>query len=158
MSEIQVITKESIYNALKLIDDEPNRIKGRESIEYDLLNQGKKYPPILVLSEANKLLGGNSLTISDFGESAKKAFSILEKFGFTIEKKYPMLDKQIVIDIANLCEAIAVGKENGSITDKTYSNIFKPRQDEFKIKYKKTPNLLLQNQLQFFLMHILRMK
>ena len=74
------LTKESILKAIQIIDANPDLIKGRESFQYDLVYNGKKYPPILVLSEANKLLGGDELMLKDFGNSAKKAFLYLSEF------------------------------------------------------------------------------
>lgn len=90
------ITRESIIQALQRIDQNPNLRYGRESSTYDLVYEGKKYPPILVLSEANKILGGTELLLSDFGNSTKKAFKHLTNNGFSIMEKesfYPELIK-----------------------------------------------------------------
>ena len=81
------ITQESIFQALQRIDQNPNLRNGRESSTYDLVYEGKKYPPILVLSEANKILGGTELLLSDFGNSTKKAFKYLTDHGFEIMEK-----------------------------------------------------------------------
>ena len=75
MAEILTLTKESILKAAEIIDQNPNFKKGRESIEYDLVLNDKRYPPILVLSEANKMLGGSELLLTDFGNSTKKPFT-----------------------------------------------------------------------------------
>ncbi len=80
-------TKESINKAIDLIEHNPELIKNRESKEYDIYKNNKSYPPILVLSEANKILGGKTLTIEDFNNSTKHAFEILESLGFPIIKK-----------------------------------------------------------------------
>jgi hypothetical protein len=50
-------TKESLLKGITKIDSFPELRKGRESIEYDLIFNYKSYPPILVLSEAHKILG-----------------------------------------------------------------------------------------------------
>lgn len=81
------VTKESILEALKLINRNPDLLKGRTSSTYDLIYENKKYPPILVLSEANKLNGGKELMLEDFGNSVTIPFEILKKHGFKIEKK-----------------------------------------------------------------------
>lgn len=81
------LTKESILQAIQKIDQNPSLRNGRESSTYDLHYEGKNYPPILVISEANKILGGQELMLSDFGNSTKKAFKILEDNGFEIEYK-----------------------------------------------------------------------
>ena len=69
MNKVLAITKESILEAIKIIENNPQLIQGRESVEYDLIFDEKSYPPILVLSEANKFLGGEQLTIRDFNNS-----------------------------------------------------------------------------------------
>jgi 5-methylcytosine-specific restriction enzyme B len=79
--------RESILQAIQKIDENPLLIKGRESIQYDLIHNGKKYPPILVLSEANKILGGSEITIRDFNNSTRRAFKFLTDFGFEIMVK-----------------------------------------------------------------------
>ena len=81
------LTHESIINALKRIDENPELLRGRESFMYNLVYVKKKYPPILVLYEANKFLGGKELLLSDFRNNAQKAFKVLEKFGFKIVQK-----------------------------------------------------------------------
>ncbi len=81
------LTRESILEAIQQIDTNPELKKGRESIQYDLLHERKKYPPILVISEANKLVGGSEVTIRDFGNSTKRAFKVLEKQGFRVIPK-----------------------------------------------------------------------
>ena len=81
------VTRESILKAIELIDKNPNLLKGRTSSTYDLVFENKKYPPILVLSEANKLNGGKELMLENFGNSVTIPFEILKKHGFVIEKK-----------------------------------------------------------------------
>ena len=81
-------TKQSIEQAIKNINHNPDLIKGRESKDYDLiLDNGNAYPPILVLSEANKVLGGDSLVIHDFRNNTRIPFKILRDFGYNIVRK-----------------------------------------------------------------------
>ncbi|QNA44667.1 McrB family protein [Lacibacter sediminis] len=87
MKIIRQITRESILSAIEKINENSELRSGRESTSYDLVINGERYPPILVLSEANKILGGQQLTLNDFGNSTKVAFDILEKLGFSVEKK-----------------------------------------------------------------------
>jgi 5-methylcytosine-specific restriction protein B len=150
MNEILPVNKESILEAAKRVDNNPTLRKGRESIEYDFVLDGNRYPPILILSEANKILGGQELLLTDFGNSTKKAFKIFDEFGFKIEKKYPALTKEVAIEIINLCNEMALGRENGSITQTTYTEKFKPFLNSFEKKFTYSPNLYLQNQLQNF--------
>lgn len=150
MNEILPVNKESILQAAKKVDNNPTLRKGRESIEYDFVLDGNRYPPILILSEANKILGGQELLLTDFGNSTKKAFKIFEDLGLKIEKKYPALTKEIAIEIIDLCNEMALGRENGSITQTTYTEKFKPFLNSFEKKFTYSPNLYLQNQLQNF--------
>ena len=84
---METITKESILLAIQRIDKNPDLKKGRESFQYDLVHNGKAYPPILILSEANKILGGDEITIRDFNNSTKKAFKLLFDNGFKVVSK-----------------------------------------------------------------------
>lgn len=85
---METFTKESIEQAIQKIDLKPELLKGRESQEYDLLlENGKTYPPILVLSEANKILGGQNISLSDFHNNTRKAFNILRNLGFNVVPK-----------------------------------------------------------------------
>jgi hypothetical protein len=89
------ITSDDIKKAIAIINTNPLLRKGRESIEYDLIYDKKRYPPILVLSEANKIAGGPELLLSDFGNSTTKAFSILQSLGFIIEPKTMDFSEQL---------------------------------------------------------------
>jgi 5-methylcytosine-specific restriction protein B len=81
-------TKESIEQAMQKIDQEPELIKGRESKDYDIIfENGKTYPPILVLSEASKVLGGKELVIHDFRNNTRVPFKILRDLGFKVVRK-----------------------------------------------------------------------
>ena len=83
-------TRESILEAIHKIDTNSELRKGRESNTYDLvLEDGRTYPPILVLSEAHRILGGKELTLNDFGNAVEKPFSILRGFGFEVSPKEP---------------------------------------------------------------------
>ncbi len=85
---MQDLTRESILEAIQQIDANPELKKGRESVHYDLIHEGKKYPPILVLSEANKLIGRSEVTIRDFGNSTNRAFKLLREQGFNVVEKH----------------------------------------------------------------------
>ncbi len=62
-----------------------------------------------------------------------------------------MLTRNLVKDIISLCKTFAQGKENGTITKKSYSSAFKKLHlKAFEEKYGITPNLILQNELKEF--------
>src|SRR5690349_16350663 len=85
---MQKLTRSSLEQAITRIDANPGLLKGRESSQYDLvLENGMKYPPILVLSEAHKILGGKELTLEDFGNKIAKPFQMLKSFGYTVVPK-----------------------------------------------------------------------
>jgi 5-methylcytosine-specific restriction protein B len=80
-------SKEVIVEAINKIEADPSLIKGRNSSTYDLIFKDKKYPPILVLSEANKINGGKELKLEDFNNSVEIPFGILKKNGFDVVEK-----------------------------------------------------------------------
>lgn len=81
------ITKEQLIEAIKKIDQNPNQLVGRSSYKYDLIYEGKTYPPILVLSVANQLKGEPDLKLEDFNNNIEIPFRILRENGFEIVKK-----------------------------------------------------------------------
>jgi hypothetical protein len=80
------IDKQSILNAIKMIDEDPELLKGRSSFMYDLVYGNNTYPPILILSLANKLNGGEELVLNDFG-GTEKPFKIIRDNGFDVVNK-----------------------------------------------------------------------
>ncbi|WP_417369865.1 McrB family protein [Gelidibacter japonicus] len=80
-------TRDELISAIKHIDNNPELIIGRHSSTYDLHYNGKEYPPILVLSIANKSKTGEDLKLSDFGNNIQIPFKILRENGFEIEPK-----------------------------------------------------------------------
>lgn len=87
MTNIKKLDRETILKAISVVNNNPEIRSGRESTTYDLVYEGENYPPILVLSEANKLAGGEELKLSDLNNETGKAFSILREHGFEILKK-----------------------------------------------------------------------
>lgn len=78
---------------LKAIEDvNANGItKGRHSSTYDLIYEGERYPPKLIISLANKYANGNDLDSNLFyGGNNTPAFKLLEKEGFEIIPKNEM--------------------------------------------------------------------
>ncbi len=138
------LTEESILQAIQKIDANPHLIKGRESFQYDLLHNGKQYPPILVISEAHKILGGEELKLSDFGNNAKKAFQLLEAHGFKVVEKNTGIRK-----VWFVCQGSSFASETGKTfiwapkTDKNgnpkffWENMKKVRQGDFIFNYSK---------------------
>ncbi|SFO39176.1 5-methylcytosine-specific restriction endonuclease McrBC, GTP-binding regulatory subunit McrB [Algoriphagus ornithinivorans] len=80
-------SRDELVEAIKKIDEDPSQKKGRQSSTYDLIYEGKNYPPILVLSVANQLKGGKDLTLEDFGNNVSIPFKILRENDFEIIPK-----------------------------------------------------------------------
>lgn len=80
-------TREELLKAIEYLDQHPEEFVGRTSVKYDLAYNGKLYPPILVLSKANELRGGDELTIRDFNNSTEKAFKFFKENNFSIIEK-----------------------------------------------------------------------
>ena len=91
MSIPQNITKEHIIKAIEEIDSNGIQ-KGEHSTTYDVIYNGKKYPPKLVVSIANKYVNGIRLPRNEFhGGLGKQSFKLLEDEGFIIEPKKEIL-------------------------------------------------------------------
>ncbi|MEP7267744.1 MAG: DUF3578 domain-containing protein [Saprospiraceae bacterium] len=60
------------------------------------------------------------------------------------------ITKEIIKEIVSLCEIMFEGRVNGTITQNTYSEKFKPLLTEFKNKFGESPNLFLQDELKMF--------
>ncbi len=97
MEELKKIDRGTILRAISGIKENPEIRNGRESTTYDLVFEEECFPPILVLSEANKLAGGAELTLSDFNNNTQKAFSILEEHGFKVLNKNMVSDLETVL-------------------------------------------------------------
>jgi len=85
----QNITRANILQALKRIDQEGIPADGRSST-YDVLFEGKRYPPKLAISYANGFANGVDLDRSTFysGENTP-CWNLLRKEDFEIVKKEP---------------------------------------------------------------------
>ena len=79
--------KEELVKAIEEIDINPNLKNGRHSSTYDLVYNEKLYPPILVISVANTLRGGNGITLDEFGNNVEIPFKLLRDNGFEILNK-----------------------------------------------------------------------
>lgn len=80
-------TRDILLQAIEKINLDPNLRNNRNSSTYDLIFNNTKYPPILVLSEANKINGGDELFLADFNNKIDVPFKILSDNGFVISKK-----------------------------------------------------------------------
>lgn len=81
------ITKEHLLRAIEKIDNEGIPSDGASQY-YDVIFNGKKYPPKLIVSYANFFANGGVLERSSFSGGAEtESFRLLEKFNFHIEKK-----------------------------------------------------------------------
>jgi 5-methylcytosine-specific restriction endonuclease McrBC GTP-binding regulatory subunit McrB len=88
------IKKEHLLAAIKEIETNPLLRKGRASSTYDLIFEGKDYPPKLVISIANRYATGDELDPNTFsGGLGTPAFLLLEKEGFEIKKKSESMNR-----------------------------------------------------------------
>lgn len=121
------IKKEHLLAAIKEIRDNPLLRKGRASSTYDLIYDGKDYPPKLVISIANRYATGQELDPNIFtGGIDTPAFQLLEKEGFKIIKKDSVNDA-IFNKKLNYKEAytrwLTTGVDIKESTKKQYSNV-----------------------------------
>jgi energy-coupling factor transporter ATP-binding protein EcfA2 len=81
------ITRDHLLKAISQIDSD-GIPSGGESRYYDVLHEGKTYPPKLIVSYAYGLIHGEPLDRNSFrGGSNTDCFKLLEKNGFEIVKK-----------------------------------------------------------------------
>jgi 5-methylcytosine-specific restriction protein B len=81
------ITKEHLLKAISKIDTEGSPKDG-DSQYYDVLFNGKKYPPKVIVSFANIFANGLELNRNSFsGGLETECFKLLQKYGFEINKK-----------------------------------------------------------------------
>ena len=83
------ITKEHLEKAIEEVERDGVR-KGRQSSTYNLIHNGKYYPPKLIISIANRYANGEELDPNGFeGGLDTPAFKLLENLNFKlIEKKH----------------------------------------------------------------------
>lgn len=87
MSVPQNITKAHLLKALEHIDN-LGVPKNAHSSTYDVVWEGKRYPPKLVVSYANKFANGEELPRSEFqGGRNTLAFNLLQNEGFAVVRK-----------------------------------------------------------------------
>jgi MoxR-like ATPase len=87
MSIPKNIKKENLIQAINKIDKEGIPADGASQF-YDVLYNGKKYPPKLVISYANIFANGSELDRTSFkGGKGTPCFKVLEEAGFSIVEK-----------------------------------------------------------------------
>ena len=114
------ITKEHLIKAIAEIDKDGVR-KGRHSSTYDLIYNGKTYPPKLVLSIANRYANDSELDSNDFaGGKGTPAFKILKNEGFEIIPKNKEKDEYSLELLAKELNAKGVSKKHFNIITTAY--------------------------------------
>lgn len=116
------ITREDILNALKEID-QVGWDKKNNSIKYDLVFEGKRYPPKIVVKYAHKHAFGTPLDVSEFsgGEDSTNVFFAEKKYEIDLK---PKASKSLILEKIYSREDL---KSQFKINDATIKNgIFKP--------------------------------
>lgn len=81
------ITKEHLKKAIEEVEENGVR-KGRQSSTYNIINNGKQYPPKLIISIANRYANGVELDPNKFeGGKGTPAFKLLEACNFELVEK-----------------------------------------------------------------------
>jgi 5-methylcytosine-specific restriction protein A len=81
------ITASDVLDAIRRFDAGENRFFA-DSIRYDLVHEGRAYPPKAILGLAAERLAGRPLTPADFkGGLESRCFKILNSLGFTVKAK-----------------------------------------------------------------------
>ena len=89
------ITQEHVKKAIYEIESsELNIPSNRESVNYDVIFEGKRYPPKFVISLANKYANGSELPSNEFDAIEAKTF--LPKLGFEIKLKFDIKSGDVI--------------------------------------------------------------
>ena len=113
------ITKEHLLKAIARIDSEGIE-KGAHSSTYDVLFEGKTYPPKLVVSWANEFANGSVLDRKFFSGGLKSAnFKVLNKAGFEIVEK----ESSIIKIAEQFIEDAKSGNQKTKHYPKTYKGL-----------------------------------
>ena len=118
------ITRENILQALQEID-QVGWDKKNDSIKYDLVFNGKRYPPKIVVKYAHKSAFGTLLDVSEFsgGEDSTNVFFAEKKFDIDLK---PKTSQFLVLEKFYSREDL---KSQFNISDATINNgIFKPKE------------------------------
>ena len=114
--------------------------KGRHSSTYDVLYEGGRYPPKLVVSIANRFANGEELDHNSFsGGVGTECFSFLKKNGFKIIKKTSNNDFAAqfreIIEINRLVYEKKLFKLGWGEMSEPYNKLIKPLLDSFEAKH-----------------------
>jgi len=89
------ITKEHIVKAIQEIETLKVSIPpNRASDNYDVIYEGKRYPPKFVITLANKYANGSELSSNEF--NAIEAKTLLPKLGFEVKLKFDIKSGDII--------------------------------------------------------------
>ncbi|MDR3456250.1 MAG: hypothetical protein P4N60_02300 [Verrucomicrobiae bacterium] len=90
------INKKHVLEAIERFDSGVKH-NFADSTRYDLVHEGKRYPPKAILGLAAELAGGRQLGPGDFkGGVGSKCFRVLTTLGFSIQLKAPLLGRFVV--------------------------------------------------------------
>lgn len=105
------ILREHVEKAIQEIDslegDLPSR---RESVNYDVMYKGKRYPPKYVISLANKYANGSELPSNEFDAIDAKTF--LPTLGFEIKLKFDIKPGDVIVN-QQLSTLFQIGTQGG---------------------------------------------
>ena len=98
------VTREHVQQALTWIDSgRPNSFA--ESTGYDVVNEGKRYPPKRVAGVALEALTGKAFGPNDFkGGEESTCFQALRRVGFTVVRKEDSERRPLITDLQEILE------------------------------------------------------
>jgi 5-methylcytosine-specific restriction protein A len=95
------ILKKHVRQAARIWDDAGGYKNFKNSISYDVVINGKPYPPKAISSCAHELATGRSLTVSEFAGSKDGTWHRrLRTLGFTVIEKRPHMDFDAEVALA----------------------------------------------------------
>ena len=161
------ITKEHILLSIERFDEEGLPDPNADSQYYDLLYNGNRYPPKVIISYANKFANGEDLDRSTFnGGMSSTAFKRLQRLGFEIISKENTdeidhnlyLTKELVVKTCNISKSIKdnnlekrkILKDEPEVR-KLYQNLVQKPMKEIQTTYGSSSTVLLRKYLDKFI-------
>jgi 5-methylcytosine-specific restriction protein B len=117
------ITKGHLLQAIKKIDEEGYDHHG-EPMYYDLIHDGKRYPPKLIVSYANLFANGEILDRNSFeGGLGTLCFKLLEENGFQIINKEEAGPISFFDELIKFLDQVKSGELGALTYQKEYSTL-----------------------------------
>lgn len=139
-TQSMIFERDELIKAIEHIDKHPEISRRRASSTYDLIFENRRYPPILVLSVASRLKGGEELTLKSYNNSIERPFKILRDAGFDVIPKE--FNQMTLSEVFKSFKNIYIKERSGKLrsTADSYQLLVKKVPGLIKTRYKLSDN------------------